>query len=101
MDHRAPLRDELPLPTIEFEGFELFGVLALLNVLLPGDASSLRVPLFCPESKQVNAYERRPALIGPENGPWLWEVPNSRRRFGRSAHSPKTPSGTTKLSTNG
>ncbi len=23
----------------------------------------------------MNAYERRPALIGPEGGPWLWEVP--------------------------
>ena len=60
----------------EVDGFEFFGVPPLLDVLLPKDAPGLRSQLFSPGSGQTNAYERKPAMVGPTDGPWVWEVPS-------------------------
>jgi hypothetical protein len=62
------------LTTIDYSGFELSGVNALIDVLLPDETRSLRASLFCPAANQTHAFERKPALIGPEFN-FLWEVP--------------------------
>ena len=69
----APSSEDVPWPSIEMLGFEHVGVIALLAVVLPIDAPSLRRTMF-PDAAEL-ASDRRPALIGPEEGPWIWEVP--------------------------
>lgn len=71
----SPLPLAPPGRSIDMAGFDLFGTLALVSLLLPGDASALRRALFSPDSRQANAYERKPALIGPAEGPWVWAIP--------------------------
>jgi hypothetical protein len=63
--------DDPPGPSIEMEGFENLAVPALLDVLLPTEASALRLRLF-----PQGGDERRPAMVGPTDGPWIWEVPS-------------------------
>jgi hypothetical protein len=62
------------LTTIDYSGFELFGVNSLIDLLLPDETRSLRASLFCPDADQTHAFERKPAVIGPEFN-FIWEVP--------------------------